>query len=249
MMLLLSGEGPTDIGVCRDGGAPCDADRFQPGPMAVIVDQLAEREVGYSLMDNFVHFVGENEVTRRSKRLSIPRSPRLSGSKNAKDTAYFHKNAMALGRIARDLETKRELPVVAVLFRDADGSNTSTRGSWRKKFDSMEKGFRDAEYGRGVPMVPNPKSEAWLLCALKEQAYQACESLEHESGNDASPNSLKDRLARIMGHQPNADELADWVRIGRIDPERIDMPSFTAFRHSLERAISRALASDKKNHP
>ena len=43
-----------------------------------------------------------------------------------------------------------------------------------------------------------PKSEAWLLCAWKYHSYGGCESLEDRSGNDNSPNNLKDELEELL---------------------------------------------------
>lgn len=91
-------------------------------------------------------------------------------------------------------------------------------------------------------MVPRPKSEAWLLCALKNAPYQHCQTLEDAPGNDASPRSLKKQLAAVIDHDPSAQEQADWVREGRVDPEQIDMPSFTAFRKALDSALDNVLA-------
>ena len=48
MYLLLSGEGPSDIGVCRSS-AVCDRADFQEGPMAIIVDQLIELNQGFEM--------------------------------------------------------------------------------------------------------------------------------------------------------------------------------------------------------
>lgn len=90
-------------------------------------------------------------------------------------------------------------------------------------------------------MVPRPKSEAWLLCALRPSAYANCAQLEDASGNDASPNSLKQQLEKVAG-AASADEQAQWLRDGTVDVNRIDMPSFNAFRGELERALNRALA-------
>jgi len=50
---------------------------------------------------------------------------------------------------------------------------------------------KELDDDRGVAMIPKPKSEAWLLCALKNKPYESCEKLEDRSGNDDSPNSLK----------------------------------------------------------
>ena len=243
MMLLLSGEGPTDIGRCQVAVSPCKGDQFQPGPMAVIVDQLAESKLGYSMLDSgAVACIDEHCLAQRSKGIALPRSPRLPGNKTKRDTTYFRKNAIALGLAAKDLERERELPVVAVLFRDSDGSNSSTRSLWEDKFCSMVSGFRDAGFDRGVPMVPKPKSEAWLLCALKSNPYQHCADIENESGNDSSPNSLKMQLDVAVGGHASAESLTDWVRTGRIDPGRINMPSMDKFKDELNRAMDNALS-------
>jgi hypothetical protein len=97
------------------------------------------------------------------------------------------------------------------------------------------------ECDTGVPMVPRPKSEAWLLCALRAPGYANCAPLEEASGNDASPNSLKKQLAaRCGGADPTADQQADWVMTGVVDSLRIDMPSFNAFKQALHTAAQSA---------
>ncbi len=58
------------------------------------------------------------------------------------------------------------MPVIAVLFRDSDGTASSGRGLWEDKRKSIEDGFGEAGFDYGVPMIPKPKSEAWLLCAF-----------------------------------------------------------------------------------
>lgn len=50
MLILVSGEGPTDLGRCL-GADPCEGDAFQPGPMAWLVDQIAETSERYSFLE------------------------------------------------------------------------------------------------------------------------------------------------------------------------------------------------------
>ena len=102
--------------------------------------------------------------------------------------------------------------VVAVLFRDSDGTATAQRGLWTDERNSMLRGFEDEGFSCGVPMLPKPKSEAWVLCALKDNPYQGCDALEERSGNDNSPNSLKDDLKARRGKLPSAEELCEMVR-------------------------------------
>ena len=47
MKLLVSGEGPTDLGICpqREEG---EGEALHPGPMLLLLDRLIERWVGYS---------------------------------------------------------------------------------------------------------------------------------------------------------------------------------------------------------
>jgi hypothetical protein len=132
---------------------------------------------------------------------------------------------------------------VAVLFRDADGTVSSGRGDWAQKLQSMQDGFASANYAElGVPMLAKPKSEAWLICALKSQPYQQCDALEQRSGNDNSPNSLKTELAALV-EDTSAPALAELVSTGRIAPKFIDMPSFNVFKQKFSQAIQHAISA------
>jgi hypothetical protein len=206
--------------------------------MACIVDQLVESTLDYSLMElGFASFVSEGTVSRRSKQL---RQLRLPGKKRRQETAYFFRNARAFAGLAREFAQETGDTVVAVLFRDADLKRSSGRGLWQTKWDSMMEGFRVENFVFGVPMIPKPKSEAWLLCALKEnQPYQHCKVIENESGNDRSPRSLKKQLRDVLGHDVTRELLAEKVRSRDVDVFLIDMPSFLAFKERLESVLMR----------
>jgi len=240
MRLWLSGEGPTDLGQVVP---TADGPQFIPGPMAWVVDKLLQARLGYSLLE--LHAAGADSVTFVHKaqlsahgKPSQPGKPLLSGIKHGKGHAFHARSAQCLGLMAKAAAP----PVVAVLFRDSDGTNATPRQAWREKWESMERGFALAGFDAGVPMVPRPKSEAWLLCGLQQPPYQHCHALEEAPGNDDSPAALKNRLKALIGHEPTADEQAGWVRDGVIDPSQIDMPSLTAFRDALAVAINAACA-------
>jgi hypothetical protein len=94
---------------------------------------------------------------------------------------------------------------------------------------------------RGMRFVPGPM--AWIVDRLVEKdSFQRCEKLEDTPGNDDSPNSLKCRLSKLIGHDADAQEQAEWVRSGKVDPERIDMPSFNAFRDELNEVLNAVVA-------
>jgi len=217
---------------------------FVPGPMAWVVDKVLERHhTQYSLLEihaaggDCVMHVHETELAARGKR----GSPLFPGVKFGKGTAFFTRNAQVLGLWAQQAAAKDGQPVLAVLFRDGDGVRATPTGQWQDKVDSMHRGFAMVACDTGVPMVPRPKSEAWLLCALRPPGYVNCAPLEDASGNDTSPNSLKRQLAALRdGEDPSAEQQAEWVKTGAVDPLHIDMPSFNAFKQALHTAAEKA---------
>jgi len=245
--LLLSGEGPSDMGRCTvDTGGVCDSQHFQPGPMAWFVDQWVEKVLGFEFSHidfGQVGFVSEKSLSQHCKQTSGGRKIRLPGKRKDRETGYFFRNARGLGELAQRLAGELQGSVVAVLFRDSDGTASAGRGIRREKVQSMENGFQDAGFYHGVPMMPNPKSEAWLLCAVKSPSpYQHCDALEKNSGNDKAPNPLKEQLETALGKHPSTETLSEMVKDKQIDISRIDMPSLREFKAALEDAVVRAAA-------
>ena len=240
MKLILSGEGPTDLGTVKLVAGKWE---FVPGPMAWIVDQLLKvNYTTYSLLEshqaggNCVIYVGKSELIpcRREGPTLLP------GFKHGKGNAFFTRNAQCLALHAKKVsEEDSGTPVIAILFRDGDGTNS--KEEWSKKVKSMRSGFASQQFLTGVPMVPNPKSEAWMICALRNSPYTNCASIEDQSGNDNSPNSLKNQMQALCGgSHPSAEQQANWVKRGTVDPGRIDMPSFSEFKQDLHRAAQNA---------
>jgi hypothetical protein len=86
-------------------------------------------------------------------------------------------------------------------------------------------------------MLPKPKSEAWILCALQND-YQHCTKLEDESGNDHSPNSIKQQLEDHLGQPGSREILNGKIDDGAIELDKItDMPSLTAFKDRLDEVL------------
>lgn len=245
MLLLVSGEGPTDMGASV-GNEVCNGGSFVPGPMAWLVDQLAEPSLYCSAVEcEVMWFISERRVTELAKGL---RPPTLPGGNRNQETAYFFRTARALAQLAAELSRQKSDAVVAVLFRDADGTRSAGRGHWHDKWASMLKGFEYEGFSSGVPMIPQPKSEAWLLCALGKD-YRDCTPIEQASGNDAAPNSLKDQLSQALAEQPDAALLSQLVRDRRVDATRIDMPSLAAFRERLTSALGGAMVGARGDRP
>ncbi|MBB5021827.1 hypothetical protein [Desulfurispira natronophila] len=209
--------------------------------MAWFIDQWVEKCQGFEfshIENSRFGFVSETTLNKHSKRARHGRAIRLPGKRKERETAYFFKNAYALGLLAKQLSKEEGDDVIAVLFRDTDGAASAGRGLRIKKVESIETGFESAGFNHGVAMMPNPKSEAWLLCALKSTSpYQHCTSLEDMSGNDNSPNSLKMLLEKALGKRPSADELSEMVKNRQVNICRIDMPSLQDFKSALARAV------------
>ena len=242
MKVLLSGEGPTDMGACTNAVGQCEGQDFRIGPMTVLLSQLAEPKLGYDFLHaaDSVRFVSETALCAYAKAMPT-RLQAARGKKKGVETGYFYVNAMALGRMAKDLAHANDEPVLAVLFRDCDGTRSSPASLWADKWQSMQAGFARSGLEHGVPMLPKPKSEAWLLCAASP-ALAHCAGLENISGNDNSPNSAKLKLSIALNGRTSADELCEWLAQNPLDAERAStMPSFRAFHGALGAALDRVL--------
>ncbi|BBP75862.1 hypothetical protein PHLH7_19660 [Pseudomonas sp. Ost2] len=241
MLLLVSGEGPSDIGHLSYGEEGVE---FSPGPICWILDLLIESLINYSLIDyQFVQFVHKTklltvEPKHHGRQFCAP------GKRKPRETGYYYENARRLALMAMTVARETNDVVVPVLFRDADGTQSSGRGEWMAKWQSMIAGFEAGGSLQGVPMLPKPKSEAWLLCAFREPIYQHCAALEQASGNDDSPDSLKGQLERVRNGLSTATDISDAIRAGEVDPHRIDMHSFNAFKARLIEVMQQIMAPD-----
>jgi hypothetical protein len=166
----------------------------------------------------------------------------LRGKKQGVETGLYFSNAQQLGLMAKQMAADCAGPVMAVLFRDADGTRSAPGQMWQAKWDSMVKGFSSIEFDFGVPMLPKPKSEAWLLCAGQTGRHSYA-ALENISGNDSAPNSAKKQWEDFMGAPQNAALEADWCVSNPQDWSNLQtMPSFRAFYdrfHEVAQAILR----------
>lgn len=243
MLFLLSGEGSSDMGSCSDGSSSCRfVGSFVPGPMALFVCSVAKLCLGDD-PEKRLSYVSEKGLAEEAREMKSF----LRRAGDSDGALYFRKNAAALGRIALKKEGEEKTEVVAVLFRDCDGTRSASPGLWESKRQSVLNGFAAAGFSRGVAMIPKPKSEAWILCAVRgasKEPYRDCGKLEGElSGNDRSRRSPKVKLEEALRVRSGRETLVDLVRDGTVDPSKIDMPSFNAFRADLEAVLRKILSS------
>ena len=230
MHLVLSGEGKTDIGELAYAST-----EFIAGSMYFIIDKIIEQKYKYScysMKNEKITFISEKKLTDIAKNKKLKKLVPHTGKNVKKETAYFLLNAMTLAEEAKEkAEELNDDKVIAIFFRDSDGTRKTIKGLWEDKVKSIEKGFKIGRFDRGVAMMPNPKSEAWLICALKNKPYKNCHKLEDRSGNDKSPNYLKGESKSFAIENSKINEM---IQNGQIDIEKIDMPSFKYFTERLQ---------------
>ncbi len=238
MKLLISGEGSSDIGTCNNAQGVCMDEMFSPGPMTIWLTRFLLEWAGYDLLaiPEAVVFVSEKTLAQDAKQ-STGRMQALRGKGKQVETGLYFSNTRQLGLRAKVMSRDDDVPVMAVFFRDTDGTRSAPGQLWQAKWDSMLNGFKSVEFDRGVPMLPKPKSEVWLLCATK-QGNHSHEVLENISGNDQSPNSAKAQLDQFFGEHQSATQLAEWCQTNPVDWSKLmTLPSFKAFYDRLQSVV------------
>ena len=217
MILVLSGEGVSDIG--RD-----NAGNFEPGPMARLADAIIQdaQEFNYSYIENkAIRYVEKKEISNSGRPKLL-----LTGKKRMADTPenkWFLRNAAALARKAAEIEKEANDSTLAILFRDADKPE-----EYRSKRSSIEHGFKFEAYRNGVAMVPCPTSEAWLISSVLGGGTKLDgKNLEEWKKRDV----LKIRLGELLEGQ----EVKDMDP----SPDSISMmlTSYSDFRRDLELSV------------
>lgn len=226
MKVILSGEGPSDLG-SKNGS------QFQKGPMCYILDVLFAK-VGI-IFDYDYKSEHELKLLKKEKRRFC-----LGKKGCSKEHRDFFISAKMLALYAKDDGAKDS---IVILFKDSDGTRSASSSLWQEKWDAVISGFSSASFENGIPMIPRPKSEAWLLGYyqknLKNQtAYNNCERFEEYPGNDASQKSLKKLLSTAL-KTDNPYELIKQEDIKNIDWDRINMPSFNKFKERFNEVVKR----------
>jgi hypothetical protein len=239
MLLLLSGEGPSDLGRPNYGTRGlCNPGQWQVGPVALLIDQLFTQYAGYSAIGSCAYLLDKNALFEIAKK--IRDYPRLRG-KNRNHEHRRGSQALACAALALSRKCDNE-PVVAVYFRDCGGSRSSPSDYWTTLYHSMaQDGFPLLGLKTGVPMIPKPISEAWFICALKNHPYVACQRLETLSGSPHADSPLKKMFAKLLAaHMKPIDELikpVDNTEQCVVDAVKINMNSFNYFKNDFFNAL------------
>lgn len=240
--LLAFGEGPTDMGRSRNAQAYVHGDDLEVGPMLRLAHRLLGRHLpdwNADLFDLQQEHAIPSVLVAKAEMATKTRAGKFKLlSKDVKQGYLIHsKRAAVLGELAQQSGSLTEAQL-AIYFHDTDGTNRDPHDP-HDLVQAVNEGFRAAGFaGQGVAMVPQPTSEAWLICSCKPDAYQHCAQLETQlSGNDRSP-ARAPKL--VLGHHlRNPDyHRGDLLPVvNAIELDRLDMPTFNQFRDDLKQGI------------
>lgn len=233
--IVMTGEGPTDMGCCRNQQPICCGNDLELGPMAGLLWKLLCHHLpdwnvdclDQAKPEGYMILISGAELGNISKRRSRIRP----GKKNPELKGFLvhTQHAEALAQYAKDKDCQ-----LAAYFHDVD------RTDGQCLHEAIKTGFRAAEFETtGLALTPKPTSEAWLICGVKANAYQHCEQLENTlSGNDRSTqHAPKEELARCLGKPDyNRTDLNNLVE--QLDIARLNMPSFNELREQVKTAIA-----------
>ncbi len=240
--LLVFGEGPTDMGRSCNAQAYARGDDLEVGPMLRLAHRLLGRHLPDWNADLFdlqqEHAIPSVLVAPAEMKSLVKSSAIKLPSKKTKQGYLIHsKRGAVLGELAQQTGSLTEAQL-AIYFHDTDGTNRDPHDP-HDLMQAVNEGFRAAGFaGQGVAMVPQPTSEAWLICSCKVEPYQHCTQLETQlSGNDRSPDRApKKVLGRLLNNEEyHRGDL--WPVVEGIELDRLDMPTFNRFRDDLKQGI------------
>ena len=224
MYFLVYGEGNSDIGFQGNN----------PGPLICALEKLAETvsEEVFSF-----DYVSRSELGDIAK--SIPKdnkSMRIRGKMNSQPGIILvRRQAQALA-----IKAKAITDTGVVLFHDCDYSAKIKNGQryYEEMVKAAQDGFKQAVFSNGVPMIPNPRSESWLLCHYQEEPYKNGNYFENLPANDSASGSGKNLLAQFFNCKIS-EVYRLHIQGEDIDWNRIAAPSFLFFKKRFLHVIQR----------
>ena len=232
MIILMSGEGALDLGR-EEWNSKQNKNEVHLGPVGAILRFFVEKITNNSKTNDY-RYIDKKTLEEKARSTNIV----LPGKRSDKEKGYFIKQARAFGKIAIEHQKNDNGDVViAVLFRDSDLSHSSPPNTWKDKFDSIVKGFESAPFERGVPMVPKPTSEAWLLALFDPPNSKITNNREDAKDREA----LKEQLNNELGEHKIDRDNFPWLIMQQHESITMDnlnsMPSFKKFLCFLGKAL------------
>jgi hypothetical protein len=219
LKIALVGEGPSDLGTVDLSNT------FKEGPLFVLARKIIQSKCKYDKFEVLLYTRSRikdiRDSSKTKKLMCIPKKDRKKGVLDLSETSKI------LGQ-----QAKNENCGLAIVFHDADGVSRTPKHNLKSIIESIEYGFTVAEFDKGVAMVPQPISEAWLLCASRK--YAKCNRIELLNGSSSSADNPK---ALLSNELKNTSTEALIAFAETIDVNIIDMDSFNIFKTELLRKI------------
>lgn len=204
--IIISGEGNSDIGEIDH-----ETGQFVLGPITILTGKILHWHHKYDFDFQF------------RTRLELKRYPMtLKGKKKREKmvaTGKGHSDlAYKLACIAKENSCH-----LAILMRDAD------RRDFDIVYQEIKSGFLAAKFDYGIPAVPVPNSEAWLICCIIPERSQHIES---------ESNDLKKLLEQILLSQHQTHDKETLYEIANLcDIESIQSHSFQQYKIDIRDAV------------
>lgn len=224
--IVMTGEGPTDMGPCNNSQAICTDNQLDVGPVAQLMFKTIQQYLPNWNIDNLEqenvasHLTLIDETWLISKCKEKKRGLIRPSKAVAKGMTVHAQRAQVLAEYAQSNNHQ-----MAAYFHDTDGTRSQLEDMpdrQEKLTQAIQAGFRAAKFeNQGIAIVPKPTSEAWLICGVKESPYQHCGLLETNlSGNDNSPSRApKAVLGEILGNskytRSDLNDLVDQLGPGK----------------------------------
>lgn len=200
--IIISGEGISDVGYNNM------SNEFVFGPITYLTQQI-------------LYFLNKSELNFYFKsRKELKHYPMTLRGKKKEDKLYTsakgHANlAYKLACIAN--ESKYSM---AILMRDTD------KRKFEDVYGEIKEGFRIAQFENGIPAVPVPKSEAWLICCIESYRSENIENCKKE---------MKKLLKEILFEKGMEHNNDTWSEIAiNCKIEEIIAPSFIKYVDDLK---------------
>ena len=211
---FVCGEGPTDVG-------------SEDAPLTTAIKSLLAK--WYAEQVEF-HLVSRSQLSSGSKNAKPKRGAYVRGYK----TPYPETRSVTAFACCLARKAQACCPDCgAIYFKDMDfSSNENGDKYYETLIAAMHLGFDNAEFRKGVPMVPKTRSESWMLCIVDKNAARESYD-ENLPGSDNSPKSGKKVLATKLGCPEKENYTSLSVRIENYDWDNLSAPSFIFFKNRL----------------
>lgn len=236
--VFVCGEGVSDFG-----------NQSEKGPLYYVIWKILQKMCGEENPHEKIRIIEEGYLKskRRQWRSENPRkSMLLKRSGEGNDPKRWDREAAAQTLAKVTCEEGGHLAVlhsdVDFTRRELDAHDRNTQKRKRQEFrdairHTIKKGFEKGGLGvKGVPLVPMPRSEAWLI-HMAPGNKKSPEQIELLPGNDSSPNEAKS-LLKSLGYS-SVKKKADLV-FERYTPENMGMDSHHVFWSDMQTALREA---------